>query len=87
MVSSSIALCRKPGLGREEFIRYWAEIHAPPCDLDGADRHDEPRARVRGARGVKLVPDEQVVEVVEFETMGPLTKLAVLVEADQGREE
>ena len=22
-------LCRKPGLSREEFIRYWAEVHGP----------------------------------------------------------
>jgi uncharacterized protein (TIGR02118 family) len=22
-------ICRKPGLSREEFIRYWAEVHGP----------------------------------------------------------
>jgi uncharacterized protein (TIGR02118 family) len=22
-------ICRKPGLSRDEFIRYWSEIHAP----------------------------------------------------------
>jgi uncharacterized protein (TIGR02118 family) len=21
--------CRKPGLSRDEFVRYWAEVHAP----------------------------------------------------------
>jgi uncharacterized protein (TIGR02118 family) len=22
-------ICRKPGLSREEFVRYWAEVHGP----------------------------------------------------------
>lgn len=29
MVKLVYCLCRKPGLSREEFIRYWAEVHGP----------------------------------------------------------
>lgn len=29
MVKLIYCVCRKPGLSREEFIRYWAEVHAP----------------------------------------------------------
>ena len=29
MVKLVYCICRKPGLTRDEFIRYWAEVHAP----------------------------------------------------------
>jgi uncharacterized protein (TIGR02118 family) len=29
MVKLVYCLCRKAGLSREEFIRYWAEVHGP----------------------------------------------------------
>ena len=29
MVKLVYCICRKPGLTREEFVRYWTEIHAP----------------------------------------------------------
>ncbi len=29
MVKLVYCLCRKPGLTREEFIRYWADVHGP----------------------------------------------------------
>jgi uncharacterized protein (TIGR02118 family) len=29
LVKLVYCICRKPGLSREAFIRYWAEVHAP----------------------------------------------------------
>jgi uncharacterized protein (TIGR02118 family) len=29
MVKLVYCICRKPGLSREEFVRYWADVHAP----------------------------------------------------------
>lgn len=29
MVKLVYCICRKPGLSRDEFVRYWAEVHAP----------------------------------------------------------
>ena len=29
MVKLVYCICRKPGLSRDEFIRYWTEVHAP----------------------------------------------------------
>ena len=29
MVKLVYCICRKPGLSREEFIRYWADVHGP----------------------------------------------------------
>jgi len=88
--------------------------------VDGAERHDQPRPRVRPREGgsfrisltydaptgtgkttaqtdtyhgrfVQLVPNEKVVEVVEFETADPtlrgeMTITFALVDADQGTE-
>ena len=29
MVKLIYCICRKPGLSRDRFLRYWAEVHAP----------------------------------------------------------
>ena len=29
MVKLVYCICRKPGFSRDEFIRYWSEVHAP----------------------------------------------------------
>ncbi len=29
MVKLVYCVCRKPGLSRDEFVRYWAEVHGP----------------------------------------------------------
>ncbi len=79
MVKLVYCICREPGLPREEFIRYWAEVHSPIG------------ARIPGLRKLVqsyAIPAPEDVRPAAFDGMAELwfEDLAALLRARQSPE-